>query len=242
MAITRTQKIADTRVGGAASDTVSLTGVAAGALLVLTAACWSSSWDGTTVVTGGGTWATPPSPGTGEAGTTADGKVFIRYCAAATGGSTTVTFNPNGAACDIDLTLSEYAGGAASPADVSPSAATGSSAAAAIASGTLAQADELIVAIASHTNFDTTWTADGTYTQIGENESNIGGQTYHAQDKIVTTTTSDTADWTLGGSRDWFAALATFKADTGGGGGTTYKFTRPFRVNYPRPFRISRHQ
>jgi hypothetical protein len=214
MAIAFVAKTVDTRASGVNSDSVTLNGVTSGALLILTASCFSASWDGTISVSGGGTWALAA-----QAGSTADGKIFIYYCASATGGNTTVTVDPNGTTCDIDLTLSEWSGAAASPLDVAPTATTGTSTAPAISSGTLAQADELIVAITTQISADTTLTIDGTYTEIGENESNTGGQCYNAQYKIVSSTSSDTADWTLGASRTWYACLASFKASGGGGGG-----------------------
>jgi hypothetical protein len=89
---------------------------------------------------------------------------------AKTGGTATVTCNPNGTLADIDLTLSEYAGHDANPLDQVPTETTGSGTAPNIASGTLTQADELIVAFMTiDTGFTGTITPDtgGGYTEIG---------------------------------------------------------------------------
>lgn len=221
--ITRTQNIANTFVNGVDSTTIALTGVAAGALLVSTNAVFSSSWDGTIAVSGGcaSSWAQATS-----GGSTANGKGFIWYCANATGGSTTVTINPNGASADIIPTLSEYGGNAASPLDVAPTATTGTlstgGATASIASGTLAQVNEVIVGLTINTVADDrTITQNATYTLIAEDETQFA-QAYNASDKIVSSTSSDTADWVFGSGSvagTWYAMVASFKALVAGGGG-----------------------
>jgi hypothetical protein len=213
MAISRVQKVVDARTGGVDSGSVALTGVVAGNMLVLTSAVFFSAGDGTTVVSGGAaSWALDA-----ECGNTTIGKGFIHRTSSATGGSTTVTCNPNGANADIDLTLSEYSGHDASPLDQVPTETTGSGTAPNISSGTLTQAAELIVAFMTiDTAFNGTITPDATYTEIGENQQNNTGQAYSAQDKIVAVTTSDQADWTLSTSEDWRCCMATYKASAGG--------------------------
>jgi hypothetical protein len=142
------------------------------------------------------------------------------------GAATTITWTElDPGSMDLEADILEFAGAVTSSAlDQAPTATSGTSAAPAIASGTLSQADEVIVAIASHTGSDTTWAPDGTYTQISENEDNDTGQTYSSQFKIVATVASDTADWTLGASRTWFATLATFKAAGGAPPATSLVF------------------
>lgn len=216
MAISRVQKVVDTRESGVGSASVQLTGVAAGNLLVLTSAVFNSSGGGV-VVTGGGDWEQAANIN-GDASS----QIYIHFCLAATGGTTTVTCDPNGASADIDLTLSEYSSPLRLVRDksVTNSGTFTRSVGASplVVSGVLARADELIVAIMSSTGQDgVALTPDGTYTEIGENQDNSGGQCYNAQDKLVSTTASDQADWTIaagtGPDTDtWFCALATFCA------------------------------
>ena len=207
-----------TRVNFSGTTTVSHTPAAAGNLLVSVEATFSTTIAELTLSDNqGGGWANI-STATGDA----DSHVIIRWKIAANTNAHTLTWTETGAgSADIEADIVEFSGMSATPNDVATNN-TGTSAAPNVASGTLAQAEEVIIAIASHTGGDTTWAVDGAggYTQIGENEDNDLGQTYSSQYKIVAATTSDQADWALGASRVWFAALASFKGASGGGGPT----------------------
>lgn len=67
-------------------------------------------------------------------------------------------------------------------------------------------------AIASHT-----WTQDGAFTQIYEQET-IDHVTAAAASRIVTTGTTDSASWTISTGYNWTAVCAVYKEATGGGG------------------------
>jgi hypothetical protein len=223
MALAHVQSVVDARVGGADSSSLSITPTAGNLLVLGSAIFYSAGTGGVRTVSGGGTWSSA-----GEFNGDATSWVCLDYTASATGGASTVTCNPNGATADIDLSCAEFSGHAASPLDKSN--VTNSAVASStpnVASGVLAQANEVIVAMCSHTGGNTSIAPDATYTQIGENENNSTGQTYNMQFKIVASTSSDTADWTLGAARDWFALLASFQESAGGGATPS---PRPWRM------------
>jgi hypothetical protein len=217
LAIAHVQTVHRTRVAFSGSTTASIT-YSSGNLVVVTEATFSTTVAELTLADGGTHTYTVANSASGDASS----HVIIRYAMNTTAGARTLTWTETGAgSCDLEADVMEFSGAETTGAlDVVPAAATGTSAAPAIASGTLAQADELIVAMGSHTGADATWSFDGTYTGVSQNDDNDLGQTYATEYKIVASTSSDTADFGLSASRDWFCTLASFKAAGGGGGAT----------------------
>jgi hypothetical protein len=213
----------DVDEGGVGTTTVSVPSVAAGSALVFIGGAF---YNGTFLSLGvtddkSGSWQTANDYNGGSAGSL----IHIKYALNVTGGTTVITLDLNGdsgGTHTIEGDVLELAGVATSSAldAVVNANPVGNSSAATAVSGTLAQNDEIIFAIMSHLGADTTLAGDGTYTAISENEDNDAGTAYNSQYKIVATSATDTADWSLGASRDWFTALASFKAAAGGGGAT----------------------
>ena len=182
----------------------------------------------------GGTWVV-----TDDAGQTyteavdsagdASSQIAIFYKENHPGGSIKVTVNPDGASGDIDFTITEVSGAATSSAlDKTAEATGGTNNTATVSLATLSQAAEIKFAIFSHTGGDTSLTAGSGFTQIGENESNSGGQTYHAEYEIVSATTDVVCNGTFGGPRDWFICAASFIEAAAGGD--------PIRLRFPPQF------
>jgi len=145
---------------------------------------------------------------------TAAACIGIFYKENSTAGSETVTIDPDGATADVNFTFSEVSGGQTSGAlDNTATNVDGTALSNTpnVATGALDQADEIIFALMTYEGTDTTIAPDGTYIEIGEDENNSTGQAYNSQYKIVASTSSDTADWTLGGNFDWACCVATFK-------------------------------
>jgi hypothetical protein len=218
LAVSHLQTVHKTRVSFSGSTTAAIT-YSSGSLVVVTEACFSTTVAELTLADGGTHTYTVANSASGDASS----HVIIRYAENTTAGARTLTWTETGAGnTDLEADVIEFAGAETSGAlDVAPAAATGTSATPAIASGTLAQADEVIVAMGSHTGADATWSFDGTYTGVSQNDDNDAGQTYATEYKIVASTSSDTADFGLSASRDWFCTLASFKASGGGGGGSS---------------------
>jgi hypothetical protein len=224
LAIAHVQTVHKTRVSFSGSTTASIT-YSTGSLVVVTEAAFSTTVAELTLADGGTHTYTVANSASGDASS----HVIIRYAMNTTAGARTLTWTETGAGnTDLEADVVEFSGAETTGAlDVAPAAVTGSDSTVEIPSGTLAQADELIVAIASHTGADATWTFDGTYTGVSQNDDNDAGQTYATEYKIVASTASDTADFGLSGlNRDWFACLASFKAAGGGGGGGAAIVTR----------------
>jgi hypothetical protein len=141
-------------------------------------------------------------------------KVFIYWAICASSGACTVTITPNTSGF-ISFGLHEYSGVAASsPLDqVNSNQGTGT----AVSSGavTTTQADELLfAAMTSMAGSQVAITPDGDYTQRLEFENGATEIHLNTQDRTVSATLTDTANWTLGSSLGWAAAVATFKLDT----------------------------
>lgn len=215
------------RVGGAVSANNTFTSsVLAGSLLLAHTSMWNGGGTGESVISDGtnGTWGSAATTGyfiSGDANSELQLNAFPNSGAA----SITVTSNPPGSAADIDLTLMEITGAVtSSPRDVSvtntgtfptfdPFTYT-------ITSGTLAQANELVIVGHSHIGTPRALTTDtgDSFTQADENEDNSTGQCFHLQYKLVSATTSLTANATSadpassgGVSQTWFAGLASYK-------------------------------
>lgn len=216
MAITLVGTTHKARTTFSASTTQLRAGVTAGNLLVVPVAYFHGGGRTITVTSSPtNTWSQHVSIN-GDA----NSHIAIWYAQNVASGDTTLTFTWSAGSGDGQLEgdILEWSSAAttgAADATVTNSS-TGNSPS--VTSGTLAQEDEVILAIVSHTGNDVAITPDGTYTQISENEDNNLGQTYNSQYKIVASTTSDTADWSLASSRAWFAALASFKGAAAGGG------------------------
>lgn len=154
---------------------------------------------------------------------------WIAFCPNATGGATTVTYDPDGSG-DFTYTISEWTGGQADAAaeDVNASSDPASSNAPSLASGVLGQADEVVIAVLCHNGTTTTLAAHGSSgvtNQLGESENNSTSQAHSVLYQIVSATTSVTAQWALGAARSTAIAIVSFKAAAGGGGGTTFAKT-----------------
>lgn len=153
---------------------------------------------------------------------------FIAYFQNSAGGVTpTVTWDPSGSAFMGGFWIGEVTGAAAASVDVTPAISVQTATTAfSIASGTLAQANEIIFAVMS-SDFPNarTITPDATYTQAVEFEDNAASQAGNAQYKIVASTTSDTADWTISGAAaNGISGLVSFK-DSGGGAVASKPYT-----------------
>ena len=147
-------------------------------------------------------------------------QLFIHHKANTLLGTTTVTVNPVGASAAIDFTVLEVSGASLTlPEDkTGTSSSTFDKAVGATSTMTLAalaQADELVVGAFSHTGDSPTLTSGSGFTLAGENENNITGQCYHAEYKIVASTTGPTVDGAIGavgiGTATWIIAAASFK-------------------------------
>lgn len=114
-------------------------------------------------------------------------------------GTPVVTFDPSGSAFIGGFFICEVTGAAVASVDISGiSNAQTSTTTPLIASGTLGQADEVIfAAFSSNYGATDTITKDATYTELVNFGDNAVSQAGEAQYKIVATTTSDQADWTL---------------------------------------------
>lgn len=141
----------------------------------------------------------------------------------ATAGADTVTWDPPGTADMGGWFICEITGVAtASTTDVTPAVSQTNGVTPSVASGTLAQAAEALFAVmgAATANPVVTIAGDGTYTQLVNNGDNAT-QAGQAQYKIVASTASDTADWTItdggGGGVGKVSILISIKEATGGG-------------------------
>ena len=221
LAVTHVQTVHRTRVTvTTGTTTVTGTGVAAGNALVVVLAWFNGgAVAGMTISDDqGDTWALA-----NQASGDTSSHVGIFAALNVDGGDTIVTIDPQDGGAGQDITIEgdllEFAGVALTDALDAVVDNSGTSAQPDVASGTLANADSVIFGIASHTGNDTTWAVDSAGTLISENEDNDSGQTYSSQYQIVTVTTSELLEWTLGTTRQWFAALASFKGVAAGGGG-----------------------
>lgn len=218
MTLSVPSEFVQTRSSGTSKQQDTAVTVSSGDLVVVCVSTYQSN--GTA-----GTWAVTDDAGQtyseaiDSAGLATPGCIAIFYKENHPGGTVKVTVDPNGTSSDIDFTVSvvhSTNGAFSASLDKALAEQDVTTGTPNIATGTLVQADEIIFAIITHQEANTTFTPDGTYTQIGENENNATGQCYNAQRKIVATTTSDVADWTLGASRDSQMCLASFKEPAGG--------------------------
>ena len=70
--------------------------------------------------------------------------------------------------------------------------------------------------VGTNTSGATTHTPDGAFTEIAESEDGSTHMTGSAEDRIVTTGTTDAASWTAPTTVDWAAALAVYKEAAAG--------------------------
>lgn len=189
-----------------------------------TLAFLSAVTPGSTLVVGGGNYGAAPTISDSVNGAYSAGasrsyapdtasKVTLAYFYNTAAGTPTVTFNTTGIGYFF---ICEVTNAIASPLDVSVNADGASGTAHSLASGTLAQADEVIFAIAGgYVGGTIAITADPTYTELvmqDDNNTNVGGQ---AQYKIVSSTASDTADWTWASAAPTLKALMSLKVTAG---------------------------
>lgn len=156
---------------------------------------------------------------------TADGNVEVWLATKenSAAGTPTVTWDPNGTADMGGWFICEVTGAATASVDVKPAASQQNTLTPSIASGTLAQADEVLFAVMTGASFNTSISlaGDGTYTALVNQPDNTTSQMGHAQYKIVATTTSDQADWTVtdagGGAFGKVSILISLKQAASGG-------------------------
>lgn len=157
-------------------------------------------------------------------------------------GTPTVTWDPGGSADMGGWFIAEITS-ASTPTsvDVIPAASQQATSTPSIASGTLAQANEILIALMSGQTKGGTVTiaGDGTYTELVNQGDNTGSQMGQAQYKIVATTTSDQADWTLtdsgGGADNKISILISIK-EAAAGGAPPAVLDRPRGSSRPFPF------
>lgn len=219
MALAYDQQTIQARSGGVDSlqQTVAQA-VDAGDLIVVCASTFFTN--GT-----GGTWVVTDDAGqtyteASDVGADAQSYGGIFYKENHPGGTIKVTVNPNGTTADIDFTVSEVSGAATSSSLDKTNNATGvlgtGSTTPTVDLATLSQAAEIKFAVFTHTDSTRTLTSGtgGGFTQIGENESNTGGQCYNAEYEIVSSTADVTCNGTIaagGTGGTWGICAASFK-------------------------------
>jgi hypothetical protein len=141
------------------------------------------------------------APGTGAA------NAWVAWGVAPSGGANTVTAT-NGSANYGYFSIDEYSG--VTQLDVAGSPATDTSATATAPLTTVAT-DALIIAAMMHST-STSITPEGTWTEIGEEESNGTIWPYSFITKIVNSAGLHTPEWALGSSTAWQAISVSLKA------------------------------
>ncbi len=163
-------------------------------------------------------------------------------------GTPTVTWDPSGSADMGGWFIAEITGVDAASVDVVPAAnKTVTTTQPFIASGTLAQANEILIAVMTGITEQgvVAIAGDGTYTEIVNQGNNATSQMGQAQYKIVASTSSDTADWTITDApivgqddRESASILIGIKA-AAGGGGDTQEWLNQNRVDRRRDVHVS---
>ena len=139
-----------------------------------------------------------------------DDHLYIFYAANVTGGSLTITIDPSGTP-SIRWTIHEYSGIAtSSPVDQSTSLRDDLGLGTAVDSGniTTTQADELLFGAASVSG-SKDFTPGADYTERQEIVQKIS-----TEDRIVSSTLTDSADWTISANDTYGAAIVSFKGAT----------------------------
>jgi len=139
-----------------------------------------------------------------------DLRVFVAYGVSPSGGANTITMNPSGAATGNFMAIDEFSGQHATPLDVDGGSSTGVAQSAQSDDLTTLTADDLIIGVMSHVSADTAITEGGSYTLIGEQESNAN-QARSVVFRLVTTAQAYTVNWTTGANVTWIAYTAAFK-------------------------------
>ena len=221
--------------GGSNSVQVTLNSTAAGSLITVGTACYTSgTWPGDITVIA-------VSDGINGAYSAAFFKLFNRivsglnYFANNAGGNLTITSDPDGTASAIWVAVHEFSGGATtSPLSGTPATASGYSAT--IASGSFAPADNDVLLLAVGTNESNTTIAEN----AGSEGFTLSNELESAWDvsslvfKIISGapgTVSHT--WTAGGIGNYSAGIAAFKPSAAGGLSIP---GNPFRKPFVRPF------
>jgi hypothetical protein len=246
MAIAVTNLRSVTAVGGAASTTLAyLSAVTAGSTLFGGGANFNGSHASPAISDGvNGSWAVQSYA---TVPVSASIETWLATFENTGAGTPTVTNNPAGASADVGIFFIGEATGSSTPTSVDKSGlshADGGSKTPFVASGVLAQANELLLAVTSGTwggtPAVTSITADPTYTTIVSNPDQ-STQLGHAQYKIVATTTSDQADWTIVPATapdpgDGVAIMMSIKAAAAATGDTQEWMTKPasMRMRFER--------
>ena len=147
---------------------------------------------------------------------TAFGGQFRRFIAEASATSTggcAITINPStGSGSFIAYGIDEFACPSGCVLDVDGGQSTGTGTAP--SEGLTVGTNSLVLAVMGYFNTpDTTIAPDGTYTQIGEEETNATTASYNFQFKVASG--AETAAWTLGASNDWRAVSIALKESGG---------------------------
>jgi len=197
-------------------------GVTSGDICVIQGAMWASAGAPVTVTltdTLGTTYSI--TYGTVIAGE----KTFIGWGVAPSTGANTVTVNPAGSSSDFSYSIDAFTG--TSPAlDVNGGSTTGTSSSPADALTTLTE-NALILGVMTHDGSTQTITPGGSYTQIGEHESNTNMQCHNAVFRVATTAQAYTADWTTALGPLWAAQTLALKETVVGG--IPFLVTAPYR-------------
>ena len=140
-----------------------------------------------------------------------DSKPFIAYAVANGAATPTVTVNPAGSAGWITFSVDAFSGAAtSSPLSVDGGTSIGASNAPSD-NITTATANELIIGVMA-TPSTATHTPNGSYTQIGEDQSPTNG--HNCVYRVATTATSYTVNWSEDASIDWSVQTVSFKEPT----------------------------
>src|SRR5581483_767775 len=221
-----------TAISGASSTTLTYSGaVTAGSTLVMGSANYNTS-HGTPAVSDSvnGSWSPGTTTGSYGAGAgDANIEDYLYSFPNTSSGTPVVTNNPAGSSTDVGTWfIAEVLGALSSSRDiVNKNGELTANNTPSIASGTLAQADEVIFAMMTGsfggTPSVTALSGDGTYTEIVNNKDQ-SVQMGQAQYKIVSSTASDTADWSVTPATspnpgDSQSVLISIKVSAGGGGG-----------------------
>lgn len=210
MAIALVQQNKNT-ANGATSVAVTLTGVTAGNVLIVTLGTYLNPANGlsSSVSGGGATWTRRGSRVSGRLATE------IWEGLGGTGGSITVTASAS--TRDWAAVLTEWSGVDATPFDVTASGNGTSTSPSSGSTATTAQADELLIGAVSHQGSTISCVPGGSFTQLNDVLTGASTAVCGAAYRIVSATGAYSSDWTLGSSQIWTCAIATFKAAASGG-------------------------
>lgn len=200
------------------SCSITLTGVAVGAMLVLSVGTWNHT-GGVGLVSGGGAaWTNRVNVGQGSGVNGAEEWEGLN----SSGGSVTITWTRGGGVTspDISVCLSEFGGMPTSATfDVAASTTGSGTAADSGLTGTTAQADSLSCSVCCNSDANTTMVslvADA-YTDLNAITNGLSFAVIRPAYKILSATGTQQGRFTIGTSTNWAAGVAVYKAAVSGG-------------------------